>query len=125
MANTLMNPGDVLEGRGVLLQHGQRVANVDYHLTIPNQTHFFINPTGKIRPDYEEYTGGFILLAPEDAKNLSLTEYTLELVNKSKKNILVERRYKKRKSKGKARICLWGKVNKALAGLFFVVSLYN
>ena len=110
MDNTLINPGDVLEGQGLLLQRGRLIAKVDYHLTIPGQTHFFINPTGKIRPDYEAHAGGFILLAPEDAEKFSLTDYTLELANKSKKTIRVERRYKKIKHKNQSRVSFWVKV---------------
>jgi hypothetical protein len=110
MANTLIAPGDILEGQGVLLQHGRLIANVDYHLTIPSQTHFLVNPTGHFRLDYEDYAGGFILLTPEDAKNLSLTEYTLELANKHKRTIRVERRYKQIKRKGEARVTFWVKV---------------
>ena len=105
-----MNPGDVLEGRGTLLQHGRIVAEVDYHLTIPNQIHFFINPTGNFRLDYDDHLGGFILLAPADADKVELTEYTLELVNKHRRAIRIERRYKKIKHKGKARISFWVKV---------------
>jgi hypothetical protein len=105
-----MNPGDTLEGRGLLLQHGRLVASVDYHLTIPRETHFMINPTGSFNFDYEEYLGGFILLSPDEAQKISLTEYTLELVNKSKKTIRVERRYKKIEHKGQPRISFWVKV---------------
>jgi len=110
MLNSLENPGDTLEGHGLLLQHGRRIASVDYHLTIPGQTHFFINPTGKLKNDYENYAGGFILLTPEDAQTVDLTVYTLELANKSKKSIRIERRYKKIKHKGQPRISFWVKV---------------
>lgn len=106
-----MNPGDTLEGRGSLLQHGRLIAhNVDYHLTIPTQTHFIANPTGNLHFDYEDYLGGFILLSPADAEQISLTEYTLELVNKSKRNIRIERRYKKIERKGEERISFWVQV---------------
>ena len=109
-ANSLENPGDVLEGQGTLLLHGRLVANVDYFLTIPSQIHFLINPTGQLKPDYEAYAGGFILLEPEDADALSLSEYTLELANKRKKTVRVERRYSKVKRKGEKRISFWVKV---------------
>ncbi len=105
-----MNPGDILEGRGLLLQHGRLIAHIDYHLTIPTQTHFVINPTGSFSLDYEDYLAGFILLASDDAEKISLTEYTLELADKSKKNILVERRYKDIEHKGEARVSFWVKV---------------
>ncbi len=83
-----MKPGNILEGRGLLLQHGRLIANLDYHLTIPIETHFVINPTDSFSLDYEDYLAGFILLAPDKAEKISLTEYTLELADKSKKNIL-------------------------------------
>lgn len=105
-----MKPGDTFEGRGVLLEHGRLIAAVDYHLTIPHETHFVINPTGSFNFDYEDHLGGFILLKPDDAEKISLTEYTLELVNKSKKSIRVERRYKEIKHKGQPRISFWVKV---------------
>jgi hypothetical protein len=105
-----MNPGDTLEGRGVLLQQGHLVARVDYHLTIPRQTHFIIVPAEGVRPDYEAHQGGFILLAPTDADKIFLADYTLELADKSKKNIRIERRYKKIKHKGEIRISFWVKV---------------
>lgn len=105
-----MNPGDILEGSGVLLQQGRLIARVDYHLTIPRETHFVINPTGSFRLDYEDHLGGFVLLAPDDAEKISLTEYTLELTNKNKKTIRVERRYKEIRHKGEERVSFWVKV---------------
>ncbi len=105
-----MNPGDTLEGRGLLLQHGRLIASVDYHLTIPRQIYFVINPIGSFHPDYEAYLGGFILLTPADAEKISLIEYTLELADKTKKTIRVERRYKNMKHKGEERVSFWVKV---------------
>jgi len=105
-----MNPGDTLEGHGLLLQHGRLVAEVDYHLTIPSETHFFVNPTGRFRLDYEEHLGGFIVIRPADEEKISLREYTLELANKHKRLIRVERRYKRIKRNGKARISYWVRV---------------
>ena len=90
-----MNPGDVLEGRGLLLQQGRLVTEVNYHLTIPRDLYFILNPGGSFRLNYEDYLGGFILVPPGDAEKVSLTEYTLELDDKRKKTIRVERRYKK------------------------------
>ena len=110
MTSALTNPGDVLEGRGVLLRHGKHIAEVDYHLTIPTQTHFFINPTGKFKAKYQDFAGGFILLTPDDANKISLTDYTLELASKSKKSIRIERRYKKIKHKNQPRISFWVKL---------------
>ena len=105
-----MNPGDILEGHGSLLQHGRLITDVDYHLTIPHQTHFVINPTGSFNFDYEDHLGGFVLVKPEDAAKVSFTEYTLELASKSKKTIRVERRYKKIKHQGEERVSFWVKV---------------
>ena len=105
-----MNPGDVLEGRGQLLQHGRLVANVHYHLMIPRDLYFLFNPTGRLRLDYEEYLGGFILVAAGDAERISLDQYTLELSDKRKRTIQVERRYKKRNFQGEDQISFWVKV---------------
>ena len=105
-----MNPGDTLEGRGLLLQQGRLIAQVDYHLTIPRETHFALNPTGGFRLDYKTHLGGFILLTPADADKISLTEYILELSDKSKKAIRVERRYKNMKHRGEPRVSFWVKV---------------
>jgi len=105
-----MNPGDTFEGRGLLLEHGRLIAAVDYHLTIPHETHFVINPSGSFNFDYEDHLAGFILLKPDDAEKISLTRYTLEMVNKSKKSIRVERRYKEIKHKGQLRVSFWVKV---------------
>lgn len=105
-----MNPGDVLEGQGRLLDHGRLVAEVDYHLTIPHQTHFFMNPTGKLRADYDTHLGGFILVAPADEPKILLQAYTLELASKSKRSIQIERRYKEIKHQGKPRVSYWVKV---------------
>ena len=110
MANSLENPGDVLEGQGQLLHHGQLVARIDYLLTIPTQIHFLINPTGKLNTNYEDYAGGFILLRPEDADTLALDKYTLELADKRKTTVRVERRYAEVKHKAGPRISFWVKV---------------
>ena len=77
-----MNPGDVLEGRGRLLQHGRLVVEVDYHLTIPRDLYFVINPTGSLHLDYEDYLAGFILVRPDEAEKILLTDYVLELAGK-------------------------------------------
>jgi hypothetical protein len=47
----------VLTGRGSLLQKGRLIAFVDYHLTIPRQSHFIMNPTGNLRVKYEDQVG--------------------------------------------------------------------
>jgi hypothetical protein len=107
-----MNPGDVLEGQGQLLEHGRLIATVSYHLSIPHQTHFIINPTGRVHFDYDTYLGGFILLRTDDAEKIRLaTNYTLELANKSKKTVYIERRYKKIKREGQEQVSFWVKVS--------------
>ena len=111
-----MNPGEVFEGRGLLLQHGRLVAGVDYHLTIPRPLYFVINPSGSLQLDYEDHLGGFILLAPDEAAQITLTDYTLELADKSKKSIRVERRYRQTWHQGKKRISFWVKVIKSGSG---------
>ncbi len=105
-----MNPGDVIEGRGRLLQRGRFVVEVDYHLTIPRDLYFIINPTGSLHLDYEDYLGGFVLVTPDDAEKIALTDYILELDDKSKKTVQVERRYKKTKHQGKNHVSFWVKV---------------
>lgn len=110
-----MNPGDVLEGRGQLLQHGRLVVNVDYHLAIPRDIHFLLNPTGNFHLDYEDYLGGFILLTPDDAAKITLADYTLALNDQRKKTIRVERRYKAIRHHGQPRISYWVKVIKGQA----------
>lgn len=107
-----MNPGDVLEGRGLLLQHGRLVAEVHYHLAIPRDLYFLLNPTGQLHLDYEDYLGGFILVAPGDGEKIASEEYTLELNDRRKRTIHVERRYKKSNVHGKAQIYFWVKVVK-------------
>jgi hypothetical protein len=44
------------------------------------------------------------------AAEISLTQYTLELADKTRKTIQVERRYKKMKYRGEERISFWVKV---------------
>jgi hypothetical protein len=108
-----MNPGDTLEGRGTLLQHGRFIAEVDYYLMIPTQSHFLMNPSGKLRFDYEAHLGGFVLIAPADEAKISLAEYTLELASKHKKAVQIERRYKEIDHHGQARISYWVRVIQA------------
>ncbi len=99
--------GDTLEGHGALLQHGRLIAEVDYHITLPTDLYFLMNPTGRLRSNQDEHLAGFILISPEDEDKIDLAEYTLELVNKHRKNIRIQRRYKRIKHKGIARISYW------------------
>ncbi len=110
MTEVLKNPGDVIEGQGNLLQHGRLIATVQYNLVIPNDIHFIINPTGKLLANYTEQAGGFILLSPEDADKLALIDYTLELSDKGKATIRVERRHKEVQHNNNTYISFWAKV---------------
>jgi hypothetical protein len=110
MSSPLQKPGDSVEGTGHLLQHGRFVARVDYHLAVPNQTHFFVNPTGKVQTDYSNYIAGFILLAPEDARQLNPETYTLELADKTKLPVQIERRYRETNRNGQPRISFYVKI---------------
>lgn len=105
-----MKPGDTLEGSGLLLQHGRLLARVDYYLAIPRESHFTLNPGGSLHLDYESHLSGFILVSPADADRLEPAAYTLELADKSKKPIRIERRYKRIKHKGMARVSFWVRV---------------
>jgi hypothetical protein len=107
-----MNPGDIIEGSGELLQQGRWVANVDYHLTIPGEMYMIINPTGGFARDYESLLGGFIMVPLANAAAIGLNEYVLELADKRKKTIQVERRYKQVKRKGENWVSFWVKVVK-------------
>ena len=110
MTETLENPGDVIKGQGNLLQQGRLIAKVHYNLVIPQNIHFIINPTGRFFADYTERAGGFILLSPKDADTIALTDYTLELSDKSKKSVHVERRHKKVQHNNNTYISFWAKV---------------
>jgi len=103
-----MNPGDTLKGQGQLLQHGQLIVTIDYHLTIPSSTHFVINPTGKLNFNFDDYLAGFVLVEPDAADKIEPgTEYTLELHNKAKLPVQIDRRYKQIEHQGQPRISFW------------------
>ncbi len=110
VSNLLEKPGDILEGSGFLLQHGRLIASVDYHLAIPTQMHFLVNPTGGFGVDYADHVAGFILLSPGDAASIEPAVYTLELADKRKLSVQIERRYKQIKFKGEPRVSFWIKV---------------
>jgi hypothetical protein len=63
-------------------------------------------PTGR-QTRWVLSTNGFILLTPQDAENLSLADYTLELAGRSLEHIRIERRYKEIEHKGQARLSFW------------------
>lgn len=111
MTGHFENPGDILEGSGLLLKQGRLIAPVEYHLSIPTQTHFLINPTGKFRADYREYVAGFILILPEHTKNVTLGNYTLEFADKRKIEIQIERAYKNTQHRGQEYRSFWVKIN--------------
>ncbi|RME97840.1 MAG: hypothetical protein D6768_18745 [Chloroflexi bacterium] len=87
------------------------IAPVEYHLSIPTQTHFLVNPSGNFKADYREYAAGFILILPENAKNVTLGgTYTLQFADKRKKEIRIERKYKNTKHRGKTYHSFWVKI---------------
>lgn len=112
MTGHFENPGDILEGSGLLLKQGRLIAPVECHLSIPSQTHFLINPTGNFRTDYREYAAGFVLVLPEHAKNVTLGNYTLELADKRKIKIQIERTYKNTQHQGQEYCSFWVKITK-------------
>lgn len=104
-----MKAKHTLEGRGVLLEHGRLIAHVDYHLAPPSHTHLFSQATSSLKSTEPQHLSGFILL-PTAKQDLPLRAYTLELANKERLSIVVERRYKKIRHGGEARISFWVKV---------------
>jgi hypothetical protein len=76
-------------------------------LSIPTQTHFLVNSPGSLSADYADFAGGFVLLPVSEAATLALGEYTLELNDKSRRQVKVERRYKKVKQQGRAYVSFW------------------
>lgn len=107
MKGQLANPGDAVEGSGFLLQHGRLVTRVHYHLSIPTQTHFLVNSPGRVSADYADFAGGFVLVPASEAATLPLGEYTLELIDKSRRQVNVERRYKPVKHQGHPHVSFW------------------
>lgn len=104
-----MKAKHTLEGRGVLLEHGRLIAHVDYHLAPPTHTHLFSQAKPNLNLSEPQLLSGFILL-PTANKDLPLRAYTLELANKERLSIVVERRYKKIRHEGETRISFWVKV---------------
>jgi hypothetical protein len=103
-------PGDTIEGSGVLLKQGRIVTQVDYHLAVPTQTHFLVNPGGSIEFDYEDHVGGFILVPLEDAETLALADYSLELADKTRLSIRITQVYARVKRDGISKKSFWVKV---------------
>lgn len=103
----LGDPGDFLEGIGILLQQGRIITQVEYYLAVPTLTHFLVNRPGELFTDYADYAGGFILVRPEDADKLELVDYTLELAEKKRISITVVRPYKKLERAGELRVSFW------------------
>ncbi len=104
--------GDVLEGRGLLLQQGQPIATVDYHLTIPEDSHLMTTLARLFHFNHQKEISGFILLPLKEAETITLTDYTLQLANDGMKTIRIERRYKKINHRGEERISFWVKAIK-------------
>ena len=103
----LGEPGDFLEGTGILLQHGRVITQVDYHLAVPTLTHFLVNRPGELFTDYADYVGGFILVRPEDAGKLDMVDYTLELAEKNRITVTLVRPYKKIERAGESWVSFW------------------
>jgi hypothetical protein len=107
---TLEKPGDTIEGSGVLLRQGRIVVRVDYHLAIPTQTHFLVNPTGQLDLDYSDHAAGFILVSLKDANNVLLADYALELEDKTRVFIKITHAYKQLNKDGQPKKAFWVKV---------------
>ena len=103
----LREPGEFLEGTGILLRHGRFITQVDYHLAVPTLTHFLVNRPGELFTDYGDHTGGFILVRPEDAGKLDMVDYTLELAEKNRISITLVRPYKKFERAGESWASFW------------------
>ena len=103
----LGEPGDFLEGTGILLQHGRAITQVDYHLAVPTLTHFLVSRPGELFTDYADYAGGFILVRPEDAGKLDMVDYTLELAEKNRISVTLVRPYKKIERAGESWVSFW------------------
>jgi hypothetical protein len=107
MPALLENPGDTFEGQGLLLQHGRSIAPVAYHLAIPGQLHFAVNPPTGVKVNYAAYVSGFVLVPQAIAAAIELAHYTLELADKSRMQIIVTRRYKAVDYQGKPHVSFW------------------
>jgi len=107
-----MNPGDFIEGRGLLWLDDNPVIAVDYHLTVPQESHFFLNPLAHLRFDADEHVGGFILIRSQDSDRIALIQYILQLSDQSKRLIQVERQYKEMKQGSQTKMAFWVKIIK-------------
>ena len=107
MSTLLENPGDTLEGQGVLLQHGRWIAPVGYHLAIPGRTHFVLNHSAGAKLNYGEHAGGFVLVPQVVAASLKPASYILELADKRRLEINVTRPYKEVTHQGQPHVSFW------------------
>jgi len=96
-----------IEGRGMLWRHDNPVVAVDYHLTIPLETPYTLNPLDNLRLTSPDPAGGFILLRPQDEIKINLTDYILQTAQHGKKTIWIEQRYKKTTHHGQERVAFW------------------
>jgi hypothetical protein len=103
----LGEPGDFLEGTGILLRHGRIITRVDYHLAVPTLTHFLVNRPGELFTDYGDDVGGFILVRPKDAEKLEMADYTLELAEKNRISVTLVRPYKQIERAGESWMSFW------------------
>ncbi|MDM8528866.1 hypothetical protein QUF58_11755 [Anaerolineales bacterium HSG24] len=104
-----MKSGDFIEGRGLLWLDDNPVAAVDYHLAMPQESHFWLNPLAHLRFEADEHVGGFILVRPQDSDRIAQIQYTLQLSDQSKRLIQVERRYKEIRQEHQVKIAFWVK----------------
>ncbi|GAB4460698.1 MAG: hypothetical protein Kow0031_40130 [Anaerolineae bacterium] len=107
MSNPLSTPGDAVEGAGYLLQRGRVIAGVYYHLSVPTQTHFLVNQPGSPVGPYSDFVSGFVLVPIDQTPPLSPGEYSLELSDKSRRLIKIERRYRQVKHRGRECVSYW------------------
>ncbi|MDM8530040.1 hypothetical protein QUF63_02635 [Anaerolineales bacterium HSG25] len=107
-----MRPGDFVEGRGMLWLDDNPVAGVEYHLAMPQESHFWLNPLAHLHFETDEHVGGFILVRPQDCARITMTEYTLQLSDQSKRLIQVERRYKEMRQEYQTKIAFWVRIIK-------------
>jgi len=102
-----MPPNNFIEGRGMLWHDGNPVAAVDYHLTVPQESDFVMNPLSQLQFE-ETQVSGFILIRPQDEAQLSNDIiYTLQLQDHSKRTIQIKRKYKNSTYQGQPRLVFW------------------
>lgn len=102
-----MQAGDYRQGRGMLWRDNNPVVGVDYHLAMPQQSYFFLNPIGNLRFEGDKNLGGFILIRPQDEAKIKLTDYLLQMADQTQRKIRVDYRYRETTHQGQPRIAYW------------------